>query len=153
MTDDFQRLDDKFARMQRAADLIESQAAHSICEIMRAYAVTKITMQGAVDTGNLRNSVQTTEDIIVRDTDTQVSIGIECTTDYGLFIEFGTGIKGDPAIPHVDKSAWYAPDPDEPGEFILRFAQHPRPFMRPALYDPVETYKGIMEGAITEVFE
>lgn len=152
MTDDFDRLDNKFARLQATADLIEQRSAHRICEVMRAYAVRMITMQKAVDTGNLRNSVQTAEDIIVRDSGTEVSMGIECTTDYGLFIEFGTGIKGDPAIPHVQKSAWYAPDPESEDGFTLRFAQHPRPFMRPALYDNADVFKAIMEDDITEVF-
>lgn len=149
--DDFKGLDQKLAVLEGIADIIQSDAAPQICEVMRAYAVKKITRQGAVDTGALRNSVETAEDIIVRDTDTTVTMGIECTSEYGIFIEYGTGVKGDPAVPHTDKQSWVYRSPD--GKFHRAYPQHPRPFMRPALYDNTNVFKRIIEGEITEVFE
>lgn len=148
-----------FDALADSMDAIERDAAPQICEVMRAYAVKKITQQRAVDTGALRNSIATAEDIIVRNGAAEVSIGIETAQSYAKYIEFGTGVKGDPEVPHVQKEKWAAPNPkyDGPGgsepKFIMRYAQHPRPFMRPALYDNRRLYKRIISGSIKEVFE
>lgn len=151
MTDDWNGLDDTLDDFERMADRIEQEAAPQICEVMRAYAVKKITRQGAVDTGNLRNSVESAQDIIIRNGETSVTMGIDCTAEYGLFIEYGTGQLGDPEIPHTSREKWVYQRPD--GEFRTGYPQHPRPFMRPALYDNVELFKDILQGTITEVFE
>lgn len=151
MTDDWDKLDDKLAQLEGMADTIEFDVAPQICEVMRAYAVKKITRQGAVDTGYLRNTVDTAEDIVVRNGETVVTMGIDCTAEYGLFIEYGTGPFGDPEIPHTTKEKWVYPTPD--GEFRVGYPQHSRPFMRPALYDNVALYKDMIAGAITEVFD
>ena len=141
------RMDD---HLREVADLIESDAGPQICEVMRAYAVRKITQQHAVDTGALRNSVSTAQDMIVRNGELSVTMGIECTSDYGLFIEYGTGPNGDPAIPHTSKEKWVYMDTK--GRFKTAHSQHPRPFMRPALYDNVNLYKRIIAKEIVEVF-
>lgn len=175
MTDDWDSLDDKLGRFEDMADLIESERAGMVCEVMRTVAVNLITDQHAVDTGRLRASVGAdNNEIIVRGSKTSVTMGIDCPVEYGIFIEYGTGPKGDPAIPHTSKEKWYQHNPDyqgEPGknndprnveafgqtftipEFIVRYAQHPRPFMRPALYNNIDVYKDILEGVVTEVFE
>jgi len=148
-----------FESLSHVMDSIEADAGPQICEVMRAYAVLKITRQKAVDTGALRNSVQTAEDIIVRNGEASVSIGIETAQSYAKFIEFGTGILGDPEVEHVQKDRWVAPNPKYGGEgseepkFVMRFAQHPRPFMRPALYDNRKTFLKIIKGTIKEVYE
>ena len=148
-----------FDNLSHIMDVIEGDAAPQICEVMRAYAVKKITTLRAVDTGALRNSVGTAEDIIVRNGQASVSIGIETAQSYAKFIEFGTGILGDPEVEHVQKEKWVAPNPkysgpegDEP-RFIMRYAQHPRPFMRPALYDNRKTFQRIIKRTIKEVYE
>mgnify|MGYP002626907127 CR=1 FL=1 len=148
-----------FDALSDIMDGIETKAAHEICEVMRAYAVKKITQQRAVDTGALRNSVSTAEDIIIRDGQTSISIGIETAQSYAKYIEYGTGILGDPEVSHVQKDKWVAPNPKYDGpdgkepRFIMRFAQHPRPFMRPALYDNRKVFMRIIKREIKEVFE
>lgn len=142
------RMDD---RLKDIMDLVESDAGPQICEVMRAYAVRKITQQRAVDTGALRNSVSTAQDIIIRNGELSVTVGIECSSDYGLFIEYGTGPKGDPAIPHTSKEKWVYQDAK--GQFKTAHSQNPRPFMRPALYDNINTFKRMIAKEITEVFE
>lgn len=147
-----------FDAMSNIMDTIETDAAPQICEVMRAYAVKKITQQRAVDTGALRNSITTAEDIVFRWGDQFVSMGIETAQSYAKFIEYGTGILGDPEVEHVQKDRWIAPNPkykgpegDEP-RFVMRFAQHPRPFMRPALYDNRKVFMQIIKKEIREVF-
>lgn len=147
-----------FDALSDIMDGVEMNAAPEICEVMRAYAVKKITQQRAVDTGALRNSVSTAEDIIVRNGQASVSIGIETAQSYAKYIEYGTGILGDPEVAHVQKDKWVAPNPKYDGpegkepRFIMRFAQHPRPFMRPALYDNRRVFMRILKREIKEVF-
>ena len=152
MTDDWDSLDDKLERFEDMADLIESERAGMVCEVMRTVAVNLITDQHAVDTGRLRSSVGAdNNEIIVRGSKTSVTMGIDCPVEYGIFIEYGTGPKGDPAIPHTSKEKWAYMGED--GKVHMGFPQYPRPFMRPALYNNIDVYKDILEGVVTEVFE
>jgi len=153
--DDFTRLDRKLATLSDMADVIESEVGPEICEVMRVYALDRLDAlvydgNSRPVTGNLRNSVETAQDVILRTGDATVSIGIASSADYALFIEYGTGALGDPAIPHTSKPKWFYFGPD--GSPHWGYPQHPRPFMRPALYDNVSLFKDIIEGKLTEVF-
>lgn len=72
------------------------------------------TAQGycPVDTGNLRDSIKTT----VEETAATVKGTVSTDVSYAEFVEYGTGLRGDPSVPHTDK----------PG-------MSPQPFMRPAI--------------------
>ena len=187
MTDDFDKLDSKLARFEQLADHIETMVAPQICEVMRTYALDRLDEKVYDNnpnpvTGNLRNSVETAEDIIIREGQTTVRMGIESSAEYAKYIEFGTGVKGSneynghisEGVTFSPKEKWYQYNPDyqgDPGknndprnveafgekmtipEFIVRYSQHPRPFMRPALYDNVDVFKDILAGELTEVFE
>lgn len=196
MTDDFDQLDKKLAMFEEMADTIEESVAPQICEIMRSYALDRLA-EKVYDgnsnpvTGNLQNSVETAGDIVIREGQTTVRMGIQTSADYAKYIEFGTGIHGSndynghisEGVTFKNKERWFQHNPDYQGEFgknndprhlealrrrqgfgtddiitgyeewIPRYSQHPRPFMRPALYDNVELFKDIIKGELTGVFE
>ena len=92
-----------------------------------------------------------------------VSAGIRTDVNHAIFIEYGTGPKGDPAIPHTSKRIWFQQNPeydalypdDDPRSqaWIPRFPQAPRPFMRPALYDNRKVFNKILTDTVVKVFE
>lgn len=179
-TEGFKDLDDKLAYLIGISDKIEQEIAPAINNIMRDYAVQMCTnVWSAVDTGALRNSIQGATQFVMREDDVTVEMGITATSDHLKYVEFGTGIHGSaeytsPAtgethtsegVTFKDKAKWYQHNPDYHGDFrknndpngveewIPRYSQHPRPIMRPALYDNVEVIKDVLQGACTEVFE
>lgn len=62
-------------------------------------------MQGAVkmltpvDTGNLRNKIFLNHEKLME-------YAVETNVEYAVFVEFGTGRLGDPAVPHTSKESW-----------------------------------------------
>lgn len=155
----------QFRSLYDLADRIEIDAAPQICQLMRETAVTKLTQSGAVDTGNLRNSIETREcEFVMRKGESIVECGISTNVHYAPFIEYGTGPLGDPAVPHTNKRIWFQYNPSynplfgagdaehRDQMFIPRFPQRPRPFMRPALYDNVDAFKAILAGTVQEVW-
>ena len=73
--------------------------------------------------GDLRDSIKVSD---VKDR--QIEVFTNC--DHALFNEFGTGTKGDPAVPHTSKEKWVYKGTD--GSFHTSYGMAPRPFMRPA---------------------
>ena len=146
--------DDISRRLRALADIsdtIESETAGEICETMRNTAVRRLTDLEAVDTGFLRNSVETVDaDFVERVDETTVSTGIRTTVPYAMFIEYGTGPLGDPEVPHTDKMQWVYPYKDG---FRVAHSQPARPFMRPALYDNRKAFVKILKTAVKDVFE
>lgn len=76
-----------------------------------------------VDTGDLRDSIKVS-DVKGR------SVEVFTDSDHAIFNEYGTGTKGDPAVPHTSKESWVYPGTD--GNFYTSHGMSPRPFMRPA---------------------
>lgn len=155
----------QFRALYDLADRVELDACPAICQIMRETAVTKLTQQGAVDTGNLRNSVESREcEFIMRQGESIIECGIRTNVHYAPFIEYGTGPLGDPAVPHTTKNIWFQYNPDynpvygsgdayhRDMQWIPRFPQRPRPFMRPALYDNTELFKAILRKTVTDLW-
>lgn len=145
-------------------DHIEQEIGWAVSEAMRGIAVTLLTDQLKKDTGQLVQSIQTTDaDFVERESATSVSMGIKTSVPYAIFIEYGTGPKGDPAIPHTSKRIWFQQNPeydalypdDDPRSqaWIPRYPQAPRKFMRPALYDNIEAHKAILSKSIRDIFE
>lgn len=134
--------------------IIERRCADRIQEQMRTTAAQKLTDQ-AVDTGLLRNSIETDDgyNSFVEHPEEGVSVGIRTDVSYALFIEYGTGPKGDPEIPHTSKSSWVYPTGDPEGPFKVAVSQPARPFMRPALYDNRKAFLKIIKDGIKEEFE
>ena len=181
MADDWTSLDAKLERLAAMADVIEEELAPQICNLMRNTAIAMVTnVWGAVDTGALRNSIEGVQQLILREDDATVEMGITATSDHLRYVEFGTGAKGSATYTspttgesytaegvtfQADKAMWFQHNPDYQGvfgenndpngvnEWIPRFAQHPRPIMRPALYDNLPYVRDMMESAMTEGFE
>lgn len=68
----------------------------------------KITVP--VDTGNLKNSIQTA----IEPGELAANVGPR-GVEYAIFVEYGTGRRGDPSVPHADVAG-----------------MAPRPYLRPA---------------------
>lgn len=135
--------------------IIERRCADRIQEVMREDAVKNLTESKAVDTGVLRASIETDDgyNSFVEHPEEGVSVGIRTDVSYALFIEYGTGPKGDPEIPHTSKSSWVYPTGDPEGPFRVAVSQPARPFMRPALYDNRKAFLKIIKDGIKEEFE
>ena len=87
-------------------------------EVVRADAVKNCPVQ----TGRLRQS-------IVSNVEGNSAL-IGPTAEYGIFVEFGTGSKGDTSVAHNTKKQWtyYSG-----GSFYTTAGQKPQPFLVPAL--------------------
>lgn len=102
------------------------------------HAKANITTQGAVDTGNLRNSI--TSRMLGENV-----VAIGTNVEYAPYVELGTGIyatKGGRKTPWVYK--------DEKGEWHRTVGMKPRPFLKPAMEDNVSEYKAIIEKVLSK---
>lgn len=91
-------------------------------EIVRAEAQANCLK----DTGRLANSI-----VVQSEGGNSVLIGP--TADYGIYVEYGTGSKGDPSKPHTSKKGWVYFN-ERTGGFVYTTGQAPQPFLVPALY-------------------
>ena len=66
------------------------------------------------------------------------SVAIGPTADYGIYVEFGTGSKGDKSVSHTSKRHWtyYSG-----GRFYTTSGQAPQPFLVPALKNNISEIK------------
>lgn len=96
------------------------------------YAVNNITEKGAVQTGNLRNS-------ITWQMDGNRTVEIGTAVEYAVYVEMGTGIYASDGkgrkIPWTYK--------DEDGNWHTTKGSHPKPYLKPALEEHVDDYKDI----------
>jgi HK97 gp10 family phage protein len=96
-----------------------------------------------VDTTYLRESIS----LNAIDDNTVV---VSTNVDYAIFVEFGTGPKGDPAVEHTSKQFWRFKDKD--GNWVTSHGQAPQPFMRPALENNttqiVEAVKNLLSNRL-----
>ncbi|SHI25023.1 phage protein, HK97 gp10 family [Sporobacter termitidis DSM 10068] len=76
-----------------------------------------------VDTGNLRSSIT-----LASPAPNTVTIGTN--VEYAPYVEYGTGGKGDPSVPHTTKEYWRYRG--KGGQWFTSHGQEPQPFMRPA---------------------
>lgn len=113
------------AAIQRALKRIGMQ-----CE---SFAKDYITMQKAVDTGALRNSINHK----VRTNENAVYIGTR--KEYAIYVELGTGKYYDGGR----KTAWAYQDAK--GNWHMTHGQRARPYLKPAAANHAKTYKNIVE--------
>ena len=162
---DFKRLDDLFKDKSEIADKIV-RSGPDICDIMRTTAIMRLEQlvystpeSWYRRTHNLAQSVMDSGgDIIARPDDSTVIVGITASADYAKYIEFGTGANGSneydghisEGVTFKDKKSWMFKD--EWGETHIAKAQHPRPFMRPALWDNIDNIKRKLTEMLTEGF-
>lgn len=146
--------------LDHAAEGVKDHLMTDTGALIREFLSTQAKNLAPVRTGTLRQTIQTAADgDSTVDGDT-VSNHIKSGANYSIFVEYGTGFRGDPAIPHTTKRVWFQPNPNYvPGKesggppFIMRFPQRPQPFMRPALTDSVDEIKDIIKGDIGQVFK
>ncbi len=98
--------------LQRTANVVQAQA--------KLLAPVAPPQYGG---GDLRDSINVSD---VKDREVEVFTN----SDHAIFNEFGTGTKGDPAVPHTSKEQWTYKGTD--GQFYTTHGMEPRPFMRPA---------------------
>lgn len=105
--------------------------------VAEGYAQDNLTVQGAVDSSDLRNSI--THKVVVNDKHKRCYIGTNI--DYAPYVEFGTGAyaeKGDGR-----RTSWVYQD--EKGKWHRTNGMKPRPYLRPAISEHTELYKQIIE--------
>ena len=167
MTEDgFAKLDAKLADFGKMADVIEHEIAPEICQDMREKAgyALKVQVYSRPEswyrrTRNLEQSVMAAPNIIERDGETKVAMGIETSAEYAKYIEFGTGPRGSAeydgheseGVTFKNRMSWLFEDLD--GEIRIGKSQEPRPFMRPALYDNVDIYTEWITDRLLEAFQ
>lgn len=76
-----------------------------------------------VSSGALRNSIHT-EKVA------PLTVSVGTNLEYAVPVEYGTGTKGDPAVPHTQKEFWRWQD--EEGNWHTSHGQAAQPFLRPA---------------------
>ena len=109
-------------------------------EIVRAEAQANCPK----DTGRLSDS-------IVVQSESGNSITIGPTADYGIYVEYGTGSKGDPSKPHTSKEGWVYFN-ERTGGFVYTTGQAPQPFLVPALYSQKDAViEAIRQGLLAEL--
>ncbi|MBP0985114.1 MAG: HK97 gp10 family phage protein [Oscillospiraceae bacterium] len=86
-----------------------------------------------VETGELRNSIKAQKTA-------PLTVSVGTNKEYAIFVEYGTGTAGDPAVEHTSKESWRWQD--EQGNWHTSHGSPPQPFLRPAvreqeIYDTV----------------
>lgn len=92
-----------------------------------------------VDTGNLRERITVSSP--APDT---VTVGTN--VEYAAYVEYGTGPKGDPAVPHTTKKYWRYKD--ELGNWVTSHGQAAQPFLRTAFNQYKDQAGEIVKKAI-----
>lgn len=119
--------------LQRTAGLVQGQA-----KLLAPVAPPKY------GGGALRDSISVSE---VKDRSAEVFTN----SDHAVFNEFGTGTRGDPAVPHTSKKSWTYMGTD--GQFHTSCGMEPRPFMRPAAEKGRQLIGEVFDGVYREELE
>ena len=100
----------------------------------------QIKLLTPVDTGNLR-------DKIIWNHAKMMEYTIETNVEYAIFVEFGTGKLGDPAVPHTSKDHWtyYS---EKLQQFVTTHGQEPAHMFTIGFS---MTYKQVFDMVRTEV--
>lgn len=96
--------------LQETAVKIQKEAKHNIMS------------KNVFDTGELYRSI-TVEKI-------PDGYAIGTNLEHGTYNEFGTGLKGDPSVPHTQRAYWRYQD--KQGRWFTSHGMKARPFLRPA---------------------
>lgn len=91
-----------------------------------------------VDTGNLRNSLTH----IVDDAEPAVYIGSD--SEYAAYVELGTGKH----YPGGRQDPWVYQDAK--GNWHMTHGQKAQPYLKPAIADNLDTYRGIIESELKD---
>ena len=108
-----------------------------------AYIQAQVKLLTPVDTGNLRNK-------IISQQAKFMEWVVETNVEYAIFVEFGTGKLGDPAVPHTSKDSWtyYS---DELKRFVTTHGQAPAAMFRTGFDVAHKQAFRIIETGIKEI--
>jgi len=110
--------------------------------VLRALEKCGLTAEGyakklcPVDTGNLRNSI--THQVV----EGEDAVYIGTNSEYGTYVELGTGkyYPGGRPTPWVYQ--------DDKGNWHLTHGRRAKPYIKPAVAEHVQQYKGIIESEL-----
>lgn len=112
----------------------QAEVALEACGLAgEGFAKENITRQGAVDTGNLRNSISHKVDPQER------SVYIGTNVEYAPYIEYGTGIYYEGGR----RTSWTYQD--ENGDWHRTKGMVPRPYLKPAAAEHKKEYQQIIK--------
>ena len=108
-------------------------------------------MQGAVkeltpeDTGNLRNK-------IIVDHKHNMVYTVETNVEYAMYVEYGTGLLGDPSVPHTSKEYWtyYS---DKLQRFVTTHGQKPAHMFKTGFQSIHKTVFEIVEKEVQVIIK
>jgi len=108
-----------------------------------AHIQSAVKLLTPVDTGNLRNK-------IIAQQEKFMQWVVETNVEYAIFVEFGTGKLGDPAVPHTSKESWtyYS---DELKRFVTTHGQEPAAMFRTGFAQAHKQAFRIVENGIKEI--
>lgn len=133
-------LQEKLNRLTRGATSGLTKGLLKGGEIVRAEAAANCP----VDSGQLRQSI-----VVEQQGGTSVTVG--STAEYSVFVEFGTGSKGDPSVGHTTKSGWVYFN-EKTGQFVYTNGQAPQPFLVPALFSQKDAVvEAVKQGLMEEI--
>ena len=94
-------------------------------------------------TGNLQNK-------IIAQQEKFMQWVVETNVEYAIFVEFGTGRLGDPAVPHTSKESWtyYS---DELKRFVTTHGQEPAAMFRTGFAQSHKQAFRIVEQEVKEI--
>ena len=130
---------------ERLNDALEREVALQVNAVLSASAKDL----APVRTGNLKQQIDT--DGFAHRTPQGVEMGITSHAEYSVYVEYGTGWKGDPAVPHTSRKSWAYYDED--GKMRIGAPQRPNPYMRTALAQSIEPARRIIQGKAKEIIE
>lgn len=137
---------------EKVLDKIEGETGAQIRVLMSTTAKNLAPSNRYRAGGTLREMIDSAEQgFATRDSD-GVNVGITSHAHYSSFVEYGTGPKGDPKVPHTSKTHWtYFDEVDQ--VFRPGVPQKPRHFMEPALDENIDNIMKLLSGAVEEVFD
>lgn len=145
-------------KLEQASENIDRNVERSASQV--SIAMVGYAKQNAhVRTGNMRNSIVTISPQGFVMEGESIVMGARATANYSIFEEYGTGPKGDPAVPHTSKSRWWYWDKTAVnqdgtvGRLRMGVSREAHPFLRPALKEHIEEYKTIIAGNVGRVFQ
>ena len=160
MNFDIRELEKITMRITRIPEILDDALEKEVSVQVNALLSNSAKDLAPVDTGTLRQMIDT--DGFAYRTPEGVTMGITSHAHYSIYVEYGTGIKGDPAVPHTSKAFWFSYNPnyddtrrecaDNP-KFLMWFAQEPNPFMRNALKSTRKIAVRLLAQGVGAVFK
>lgn len=121
----------KMERIRSDSDTVLERGLLKAGERVRSRAV----LLCPTDTGELRNSIRSQKTA-------PLTVTVGTNKEYAVFVEYGTGTQGDPAVDHTTKQSWKWQD--ELGNWHISHGTPAQPFLRPAVRKD-EAYQTIAE--------